>query len=259
VLGNPYQRLINNNSWDKFIDQESNGSQIKHRIREMVTISLERLSNLAELLPETMQKEVYTPKTIDRLIRKLLNIRDPFIESEYPRNLDTRRCQLASKMVELGANFCISQYELMFSEHPALANPTIRHLKDAIAMCKDIGNKIELDEQKSYADQKNSEYLFNWNYLTTRDRNRFESFLSEMAGLRYPLGLLKTRDNGPFSLTCLIGDESVGIKIKVDLKLDIIHSRGIATIKEKSGINQVKLKVKKDGEDIHVYRNRIQK
>ena len=67
--------------------------------------------------------------------------------------------QLASKMAELGTRFCISQYELMFSEHSALANPTIKHLKEAIAICQDIGNKIERDEQKIYAENKNLEYL----------------------------------------------------------------------------------------------------
>jgi hypothetical protein len=259
LLRNLYQRLNHIKSWDNFIKEESNKSQTEKRFRDASRAQLEQLSNLAELFPEYMQKEVYTSSRIEHFLMKLLNIREPFIGREYPRNLDTRRCQLASKMVELGTSFCISQFELMFSEHGALANPTIKHLKEAIAICKDIGNKIESDEQKSYAEDKKLEYLFNWNYVTTRDKNRFENFLSEVAGIQYPLALLDTKNKGPYALSCLVGDKELGIEIEVEIKLDTIHDIATVTTKDKERIKPIKLRLKTDGENIHVYRNRTQK
>jgi hypothetical protein len=56
----------------------------------------------------------------------------------------------------------------------------------------------------------------------------------------------------------LVGDESVGINIQVVIQIDIVEGKGVVTLNEKNSHKQIKLKVIKDGENIHLYKYRTQ-
>lgn len=259
-LGKPYHRLMHNKSWGKFIKNDSNKSQTEKRIQNGAIVRMEELSNLSKLLPEHLQMEIYSSKRIERFVMNLLNIRSDVLGFgiEYQQELDGRRCNLAAKMVELCISLCVSQFELMFREHPALANPTIKHLKESIDICKAIAYKIELDNQITYAKGKNMMYLFNWTQITTRDKDRFEEFVSEVVGIQQSLELLQVKTQTPDSLSCLLGDKELGIGIEVEIKLDTIHGIATVTIKDKERVKPIKLRLKTDGENIRIYQNRIQ-
>src|SRR5437899_12349170 len=80
-------------------------------------------------------------------------------------SLDARRTALAETLVMLGTEVCMQQYKLLMKDTPYLAEPTMSHLRQSAAICRDIAYRSELTERDMEAEQQEIVYLFEWNKI----------------------------------------------------------------------------------------------
>jgi hypothetical protein len=179
--------------------QESNPTQTWHRIRDKANTMINDLMLLGEKLPDEKQREIFNEKNIFGLMRSIIWKHDiDDIEKRLEGAYDARRTALAELLVVLGTGVCIEQYKLLMKDTPNLGEPTISHLSQSIAICRDIAYRSELMARDIEAEQQEIVYLFEWNkILTTNYTRRFAEFIrKEVKFVSIELGPIKLSKDG---------------------------------------------------------------
>jgi hypothetical protein len=200
MLGNALQKRLSTQNWVDIMKRDSNPTQRWHRIRKMANRAINHLILLGEKMPDEKQEEIFDDKKIFRLMRSILWKHDiDDIETTFEGiSLDARRTALAKTLVMLGTEVCIQQYKLLMKDTPNLAEPTISHLRQSAAICRDIAYRSELTERDMEAEKEGIDYLFEWNKIpTTNYTRRFAEFIrKEVKFVSIELGPIKLSEDG---------------------------------------------------------------
>ncbi len=167
------KKLLEHN-WEKIEKQDSNHTQAWHRIRKQSITALDDLILLAQKLPEGKQGQIFSTKKIDRLVSCLLSMEGNHSSSNY---LSSRKAELAALLVERGINVNVFHYSRLEQDIPSLIVPTVNHLKQSVSMCNDISYKIRLKNAEAEASEIKHEYLFSWNNMLGKEKNRLIDFI----------------------------------------------------------------------------------
>jgi hypothetical protein len=169
-------KLLCKHSWLNIERTHTNPSQLKSRWKKRSKDALSHLDLLAQKMPEKeFVYEVFRRETLGPLIKSLLDTReDPPIR----KKLDYERADLATGLVEISIDFCISQLEILYKDTPSLIEPIISNLRQTIANCKDLTYKLNIIELENTVDDRDLVFLFDWNKIPGRDEKRIIDFLS---------------------------------------------------------------------------------
>src|SRR5215208_2222819 len=149
------------------------------RLRDMAVRAIDDLVILTQKLPEDKQKEIFSPRKINEFITYILCLGDSY---PYPDVFNSRKAELAAKLVERGISLNSYQYRILNSDTPSLVEPTINHLKQSISICKDISRKVELKKIEEEAEQTETVYLFSWNKMLSKEKQRLLDFIIKRTG-----------------------------------------------------------------------------
>lgn len=167
------KKLIERN-WREIEKQESNPTQTWHRIRDQSVRAINDLTLLAKKLPEDKQKEIFSMKIIDDLVSTLLTAGQNPSPSYV---LSSRKAELAAVLLERSINLIIFHYSRLERDTPSLIEPTVYHLKQSISICNDVSHKLRLKNVEEEAEQMEHRYLFSWNNMLGKEKNRLLDFI----------------------------------------------------------------------------------
>lgn len=110
-------------------------------------------------MPREGLEEIFRYDNMNEFIKAIL-------QSEikvHERNFDSRTTQLAALLVNLGVQYCESEYIQNVEQNPSLNKATIEKLDDAVEICDAIALKSYLNPLSHY--KGGLIYLFNWNNI----------------------------------------------------------------------------------------------
>jgi hypothetical protein len=200
MLGKLFRKRLLTQNWRDIMTQESNPTQSWHRIRDKANRMINDLILLGEKMPDEKQGEIFDEEKIFRLMRSILWKHDiDDIENTFEGiSLDGRRTALSSLMVMVATEVCVEQYKLLMKDTPNLAEPTISHVRQSAAICRDIAYRSELMERDMDAEKQGLLYLFEWNKIsTTKYTPRIAEFIRKEVRFMYiELGPIEVSKDG---------------------------------------------------------------
>lgn len=185
MLGKALEKRLSTQKWVDIMKRDSNPAQTWHRIRVKANRAIEHLTLLAYKLPDEKQEEIFDVNKIFKLMQSILYRHYHEFETEYETQspFDGRRTTLAATLVSQGTEICKNQYRLLMKNTPDLSEPVMSHLRQSVAMCRDIALRSELMERDTKAEKQEMVYLFEWRKLVnsgkTEYRNRFAAFIAK--------------------------------------------------------------------------------
>src|SRR5918996_3441948 len=165
MLSKSMRKKLNEHSWLWIEKQESNPSQTWQRLKKQSVTAIYDLTLLANKLPEDKQEEIFSPNRIEDLIAQIIYIG---FFSQSHESFNSRKSEIASRLIKRGIDLNIEQYVNSSPETPSLIKPTLDHLKQTVDICSDISYKMRLRN----IEVKGSEYqyLFSWENMLTREK-----------------------------------------------------------------------------------------
>ncbi len=188
MLGKSLQKKLLTQNWIDVMNHDSNPTQTWHRIREKANRAINHLILLADKMPDEKQQEIFDKEKIFRLMRSILwkNDIDDIEKTFEGLSLNGRRTALAETLVMIATEVCVKQYKLLMKDTPNLAEPTISHLTQSAAICRDIAYRSELIERDMDAEKRGLVYLFEWNKISmTNCPSRLAEFIRKEAKFLY--------------------------------------------------------------------------
>ncbi len=92
----------------------------------------------------------------------------------------SRKVKIAALLVEHGIKMCKKEYAYMFQDIPDIVKLTSNQLDGATKICNDISYKSMTTSLEKEALEKDRVFLFNWNKILDRGKNRFDNFISKL-------------------------------------------------------------------------------
>lgn len=167
MLDNSLKKSLREHGWSEIEKNDKNKYQTWRRIKDKVNRYTNDMRLLIRKLPYEKQEEILTKQNIDNLLAIL-----------FSNKLDKpRRVELASLLVRRGLFICKLNYLNSSEETPEIAKVTTEYLDRASKICEDISYKLTIDSLKLNADKEELTYLFNWNKVTQREKDRLLNFL----------------------------------------------------------------------------------
>ncbi|MGH9982498.1 MAG: hypothetical protein ACRD8W_00905 [Nitrososphaeraceae archaeon] len=199
------KKLIEHN-WEAIERESSNPTQAWHRVSKQCTTALDDLILLAQRIPESKQREIYSTKKIDQLLCSLLMMEENHSSSYSP---SPRKIELAALLVERGINMNVFHYSRLEQDTPSLIGPTVNHLRQSVSMCNDISYKIRLKNAEAEAREIKHEYLFSWNNMLGKEKNRLIDFIKSKTA-NEPIQIIWTtfkRESREIQFDFVLGNE----------------------------------------------------
>lgn len=204
MLHNETFKRLREHNWLEIKKNDSNPSQTIHRIKVNAERSVQELGLLADKVPDAIQEDVFTADNMGFLISKILKVGGFWVNgvpSSHSGRLEARRTQISARLIKKCTGFCILQIQMLFPETRALLEPTIKQLRQSVAICDDIANQIELKEVRDIGRERNLELLFNWDEITREGNLKLQNYLYTETDLTLGVTNLKKSRNGN-SITC---------------------------------------------------------
>ena len=85
--------------------------------------------------------------------------------------------RLASLFASIAIQTCIDQFQKWNRDTPETSKPTIDHLYQVMAICKEISYKATLNLIEQESHEKNMKYLCIWEELQNKHESKFENFI----------------------------------------------------------------------------------
>lgn len=190
------RKKIKEQKWLALEREDSNPTQMWHRIQRQCVSAIDDLILVAAKLPEDKLKEIFSPDRVDQLVGRIL---DSGQANSYNNGLNPRKAELAAMLVKKGIDINSSQYLQLNEDTPLLIKPTIDHLKQTVSICNDISYKLKLQYIEKEAEIMKSRYLFSWNNMLGREKRRLLKFITDRTGddqIEIFQGSIKQSDKG---------------------------------------------------------------
>jgi hypothetical protein len=230
VLTKSLRRKISEQDWLDIEKQESNPSQTWRRLKDQSITAINDLILLANKLPDDKQKEIFSPTRIEAFIAQILDV-GSFNQSH--KHFNARKSELAARLVRKGISLNVCQYAESSPDTPSLIKPTLDHLEQTISICDDISYNMKLKNIREEEEGSKFRYLFSWNNMLTREKNRLISFLISKTGDDFA-DILNVQNKGgntriiDFGMDT--GDPKVGIFGTFQLTINNTYTRAEAYI-----------------------------
>src|ERR671919_325541 len=141
MLTQPMRKKISERNWLDIEKQDSNPSQLWRRLKEESIKAINDLILLANRLPDDKQREIFSPTRVEDLITQIIYIG---FFSQSHENFNSRKSEIAARLIKRGIDLIINQYMNTSSETPSLIKPTLDHLNQSVDICNDISYKMKL-------------------------------------------------------------------------------------------------------------------
>src|SRR5919106_385307 len=192
MLSKQMRKKLNEHSWLWIEKQESNPSQTWQRLKKQSVTAINDLTLLANKLPEDKQEEIFSPNRIEDLIAQIIHIG---FFSQSHENFNSRKPEIAARLIKRGIDLNIEQYVNSSPETPSLIKPTLDHLKQTVDICSDISYKMRLRNIEEEVKGSEYQYLFSWKNMLTREKNRLISLILSNS-FNFDTDILKVEDKG---------------------------------------------------------------
>jgi hypothetical protein len=179
MLTQPMRKKISERNWLDIEKQDSNPSQLWRRLKEESITAINDLILLANRLPDDKQREIFSPTRVEDLITQIIYIG---FFSQSHENFNSRKSEIAARLIKRGIDLIINQYMNTSSETPSLIKPTLDHLNQSVDICNDISYKMKLKNIDEELKGLEYQYLFSWNNMLTREKNRLINFILSKTG-----------------------------------------------------------------------------
>src|ERR671919_2107619 len=179
MLTQPMRKKISERNWLDIEKQDSNPSQLWRRLKEESIKAINDLILLANRLPDDKQREIFSPTRVEDLITQIIYIG---FFSQSHENFNSRKSEIAARLIKRGIDLIINQYMNTSSETPSLIKPTLDHLNQSVDICNDISYKMKLKNIDEELEGLEYQYLFSWNNMLTREKNRLINFICSKTG-----------------------------------------------------------------------------
>ena len=173
------RKRISERNWLDIEKQDSNPSQLWRRLKEESITAINDLILLANRLPDDKQREIFSPTRVEDLITQIIYIG---FFSQSHENFNSRKSEIAARLIKRGIDLIINQYMNTSSETPSLIKPTLDHLNQSVDICNDISYKMKLKNIDEELKGLEYQYLFSWNNMLTREKNRLINFILSKTG-----------------------------------------------------------------------------
>jgi hypothetical protein len=232
MLTKPMRKKISERNWFDIEKQDSNHTQTWQRLKNHSITAINDLILLANRLPEDKQKEIFSPTRIEALIAQILDVG---ILNLSHKDFNSRKSELAARLIKRGINLNVYQYVNSSSDTPSLIKPTLDHLKQTVSICDDISYKMKLKniQEEEEVEGSNYQYLFSWNNMLTREENRLINLIASKTGEDFD-GILNVQNKGnkrrviDFGIDN--GDPEVGVLGTLQITVNNTNTRAEACI-----------------------------
>ncbi len=158
------RKKLNAHNWLEIARRDSNPSQTLYRFRSQGNRAINDLILLAEKLPDDTLKDIFNYTNISKLASAILEKNEVGDSTTVDEDAG-RRIQLATRLVEIGIETCINQYQSKIEQNSVLNKYVIDELREARDLCNEISFKIRLPRIEEAAKKEDLIYLFNWNKI----------------------------------------------------------------------------------------------
>ena len=192
MLSKPMRKKLKEHNWLQIEKLDSNPSQTWQRLKKHSVTAIYDLTLLANKLPEDKQEEIFSPSRVEDLITQIIYIG---FFSQSHENFNSRKSEIAARLIKRGIDLSINQYVNSSPETPSLIKPTLDHLNQAVDICSDISYKMKLKNIDEEVESSEYRYLFSWNNMLTREKNILINFILSKTG-DFIANIFKVKDKG---------------------------------------------------------------
>src|SRR5918996_2380154 len=192
MLSKSVRKNLYEHGWMWIQKHDINPSQTWQRLKKHSLTAIYDLTLLANKLPEDKQEEIFSPNRIEDLIAQIIYIG---FFSQSHESFNSRKSEIASRLIKRGIDLNIEQYVNSSPETPSLIKPTLDHLKQTVDICSDISYKMRLRNIDEEVKGSEYQYLFSWKNMLTREKNRLISLILSNS-FNFDTDILKVEDKG---------------------------------------------------------------
>ena len=192
MLSKSMRKKLNEHNWLWIEKQDSNPSQTWQRLKKLSVTAINDLTLLANKLSEDKQVEIFAPSRVEDLITQIIYIG---FFSQSHENFNSRKSEIAARLIKRGIDLSINQYVNSSPETPSLIKPTLDHLNQTVDICSDISYKMKLKNIDEEAEGSEYRYLFSWNNMLTREKNILIDFILSKT-CDFIANIFKVKDKG---------------------------------------------------------------
>ena len=192
MLSKSMRKKLNEHNWLWIEKQDSNPSQTWQRLKKLSVTAINDLTLLANKLPEDKQEGIFSSSRVEDLITQI--IYTGFFSQSH-ENFNSRKSEIAARLIKRGIDLSINQYVNSSPETPSLIKPTLDHLNQTVDICSDISYKMKLKNIDEEVEGSEYQYLFSWNNMLTREKNILINFILSKTG-DFIANIFKVKDKG---------------------------------------------------------------
>jgi hypothetical protein len=179
MLSKSIRKKIFERDWVTIEKRESNPSQFWRRLKNQSITAINDLILLANKLPEDKQGEIFSPTRIEAFVAQILDLGELGLSH---KDFNSRKSEIAARLVKRGIDLNICQYVESSPDTPSLIKPTLNHLRQTVNICDDISYKMKLKNIEEKEEGSKYRYLFSWNNMLTREKDRLMSLIVSKTG-----------------------------------------------------------------------------
>ncbi|MGB7632385.1 MAG: hypothetical protein WBL68_01550 [Nitrososphaeraceae archaeon] len=232
MLSKSMRKKLNEHNWLWIEKQDSNPSQTWQRLKKLSVTAINDLTLLANKLPEDKQEEIFSPNRVEDLIAQIIYIG---FFSQSHENFNSRKSEIAARLIKRGIDLSINQYMNSSPETPSLIKPTLDHLNQTVDICSDISYKMKLKNIDEEVEGSEYRYLFSWNNMLTREKNILINFILSKTG-DFIAVILKVQNKGDNRRVITFGidkgDSEIVAQGTFQIAIDNTHTHAEACISD---------------------------
>lgn len=153
--------------------KDSNPYQLWHRMKDNCLLALSDLTLIASKCPNEKLQQIFNEASLRELLQYIF-LSDRSEKDSKGRMPDIK---LASVFVNIGIQTCIYEYEKWNRDTPETSKPTIDHLHQTMAICKEIGYKATLNLIEQEHRVKNLKYICIWEEIERKNKDKFKNYV----------------------------------------------------------------------------------
>jgi hypothetical protein len=219
MLKKQTRKRLSERNWLDILREDSNRSLTAKRLRDQANRAIGDVTLLARKMPSKELAEVFRYDNIRKFIEAVLQTETKVHE----RNFDSRTVQLAALLVNLGVEYCKSEYMQNVEQNPSLNKATVEKLNDAVEICDAIALKSHLNPLSHY--KGGLIYLFNWNNIQTvleltapdkingEDNIRLLRYMTDELGKIRKIRIIPNYSRKPPRINCSLVNEKNGREV----------------------------------------------
>lgn len=170
------RQLSEHNLMD-LLKKDPNPSQKLFRLREQSERAIKELILLANQLPKSTHVKIFNYAIMEKLLRAILegNSNDRISDLQF----EVEMSRIAAMLVRECVNYCAKLYTLNIEPNTTLNQTVLDRLTNAVELCEAVAFKTFVRQTESIGQEETTQYLFNWDKITSADNYDFGGIKGE--------------------------------------------------------------------------------